>query len=766
MSQLLLSGEIKNLQKLPKSASGSGMTSIVSGSGIAIIASIASVSNIRPAVGRASSSKSIGTKGSSEFSTLFKGSRAKAALQRSGGNQGGATGNRATPAASSIAQARGVVGSAPIGTVRAGASAVVDSAQPATPEGQQALKEQLSLQILAIQTTAIQSLYALLQLAITHHMQYPSFIVPTTIVEWIEWVQKILCLNSSATSFVLYDLDMTVLHMVRVRGLICDELIHGIADLTALSSGIVISGAREGGGSGDSTAASHKDHVLSAIGLLETLVHRALNTSKTDDMQACVVHDSTIVPKLLNLAKLRYRARGQFHSYFDTSMECNAGRNSSVGGAGRWMMKSSIPTLVYKPVMWRVYALIYLLGCSRPDSIGLTMWTYWPSLKLLLVMSISGQLVRNSKMVASFNNADTSSYTTLQNSTHLWRHTNGTTIDITPLEPVSTVSTVPHHPPTPTPTPTIPQDHKLTVLYNADIDTASVQAAVGDLEAALWAYLFGPSPVRINSGGDGMRTRSRRSMKSHRRDKEKEEKEQRDLLEQRLEKRVLEEKKEKERFSRAARASNRANRGQAHTADQAPTLLDTDSSSFATAVKRAVTASCDALQPFQSVIGGIWGTGGIGDIGGVAKRPRYDEPIQPVAMNLTESTSTSDPLMMLASIAGIEIERDVTEINASCPSAVVAYTGEDAPHAAGSIRGEEEWGGGEEAHTTVCAAAAAAAGGGVEDVQVYEEPVESLFEIPKLSPTAPEGYFTQYGAITTAADVGIMHMTNMPQVHL
>jgi hypothetical protein len=163
-----------------------------------------------------------------------------------------------------------------------------------------------------------------------------------------------------------------------------------------------------------------------------------------------------------------------------------------------------LPSLAVKALYWRVCALCFTLGCARPESLGLFLWTAYPPVKSLMLMAISSRFSSSADSLAEeyvgtketeaalrLKNASTSS---VEKPLDVLKHldSNGVQLYVT-------------------------AEH-LEARYGRVQD---VEAALGRLEEALGAYLFGevPSPVPVGAvkvdaevdgsvGLNGKRTRS------------------------------------------------------------------------------------------------------------------------------------------------------------------------------------------------------------------------------------------------------------------
>jgi hypothetical protein len=46
------------------------------------------------------------------------------------------------------------------------------------------------------------------------------------------------------------------------------------------------------------------------------------------------------------------------------------------------------PALAHRPLFWRASCLCFALGCARPESLGIYLWTHFPTVKNLMLMAI------------------------------------------------------------------------------------------------------------------------------------------------------------------------------------------------------------------------------------------------------------------------------------------------------------------------------------------------------------------------------------------
>ena len=77
------------------------------------------------------------------------------------------------------------------------------------------------------------------------------------------------------------------------------------------------------------------------------------------------------------------------HQIIPRLFELSAVTLHSQGGRSRPL--STRPALALKGVYWRVSALCFTLGCARPESLGLFLWTQYPSVRSLMLMAISSR---------------------------------------------------------------------------------------------------------------------------------------------------------------------------------------------------------------------------------------------------------------------------------------------------------------------------------------------------------------------------------------
>jgi hypothetical protein len=163
-----------------------------------------------------------------------------------------------------------------------------------------------------------------------------------------------------------------------------------------------------------------------------------------------------------------------------------------------------LPSLAVKALYWRVCALCFTLGCARPESLGLFLWTAYPPVKSLMLMAISSRFSSSAESLAEEYVGTKETEAALRLRTAI---TSGVEKPLDVLKHLDSNGVELY----------ITAEH-LEARYGRVQD---VEAALGRLEEALGTYLFGevPSPVPVGAvkmeaevegsvGLNGKRTRS------------------------------------------------------------------------------------------------------------------------------------------------------------------------------------------------------------------------------------------------------------------
>ena len=212
----------------------------------------------------------------------------------------------------------------------------------------------------------------------------------------IELVQRACCYVVSPR--ISIDVDKKCTFLIKENGCINDKIIKTLAIL-ALNSSISI------------------DVALSWIDFIESIIHRALKTQQSNPFSCDIILDdvhgvllslfSLCTIKIISSENKRYPVQLLTDiNLVISSNDDNTSINHPFVEISRHVDKRpliTLPLIVENSLYWKICRIIHVLACARPDTIGRFVWDEVPTIRNLLVMTISGlyENIKNLKNTSS-----------------------------------------------------------------------------------------------------------------------------------------------------------------------------------------------------------------------------------------------------------------------------------------------------------------------------------------------------------------------------
>lgn len=257
--------------------------------------------------------------------------------------------------------------------------------------GNQLRKESIFL-IQEVACTWISSIY--IKMYNSHNISVESNDNGST---WLEWVEKITVFFKGIQSFN-FEYDKTTLSNLKEVGGASDPMLISLINLAATSS------------------ATSKTNMSLWIKLIDDVVQRAMLRHNIYD-----VNDVNIVHRLFSLTCISVRTNSCDKYTVDTRLFEKAQNSEGLFRQPtkdikpqraskniRRKLPPFLPPIADKWLYWRVCVLCYLLGCGSPGTIGKYLWTHVPSIKNLMLMTLSSRFnhkLSNTSQASDFNDS-------------------------------------------------------------------------------------------------------------------------------------------------------------------------------------------------------------------------------------------------------------------------------------------------------------------------------------------------------------------------
>ena len=196
----------------------------------------------------------------------------------------------------------------------------------------------------------------------------------------IELVQRVFCLINSPR--VSIEVDKKTNYLVKESGCVNENIIKEISVLALNNSSLSLV------------------TIASWLEIIETIVHRAIKTQQTFACDIILDDIEDVILSLFSLCTLDIipsdiKAK-PIEPLIDICLVASSIDRDVTNHPYKGYIKGKrhlipLPLLVDKSTYWKVSRVIFLLACTRPDTVGQFVWENIPTVRDMMVMTISGR---------------------------------------------------------------------------------------------------------------------------------------------------------------------------------------------------------------------------------------------------------------------------------------------------------------------------------------------------------------------------------------